>query len=208
MFGELGDTGELELKNSETNLNKFERNRVDLFVFKGVLSLGELTKVRIRHDNTGTLIGNTHWHLEHVRVVDMSTGRTYTFECKKWLSLSKDDKQLVRDLKVSAAASGGGGGGGTDDPRASNKSPLAGAGGKSAGAGQYEINVVTMDEPNAGTKHNALIVLIDEHGQETKPKMLENTIERKILRRYRQLYPKFFLKLNQSLNRKPNDLIV
>ena len=42
MFGENGDSGELALKNSETYKDKFERNHVDVFSFKGLLSLGEL----------------------------------------------------------------------------------------------------------------------------------------------------------------------
>lgn len=66
IFGTNGDSGELELKKSETNINKFERNKIDVFTFNDLLSLGELTKLRIRHDNKGS-IGNTHWHLEYVK---------------------------------------------------------------------------------------------------------------------------------------------
>ena len=35
----------------------------------------------------------------------------------------------------------------------------------------------------SGTKQNAFIVLIGENNQETRPKLLENTFESKILRR-------------------------
>ncbi len=97
LFGQNGDSGELELRKSETNMNKFERGRLDVFVFKGVLSLGELVKMRVRHDNTGSLIGNANWHLAEVRVEE--SGREWVFRCGKWLSLSKEDKQIVRELK-------------------------------------------------------------------------------------------------------------
>jgi hypothetical protein len=168
LFGENGDSGELELKRSETNMNKFERNRVDIFTFKSMLSLGELIKCRIRHDNTGSLIGNANWHLDFIKVEDLATGRSFNFKCNKWLSLSKDDKQIVRDLKPD------------EETMESARMSTPKAGDKT----NYEISVVTSDERNAGTKQNAFIVLIGERNQESRPKMLENTFENKILRRY------------------------
>lgn len=52
IFGENGDTGTLALKESN-NTNKFERKQMDTFRFQDILSLGELSKVRIWHDNSG-----------------------------------------------------------------------------------------------------------------------------------------------------------
>lgn len=52
VFGEYGDTGTLPLKES-TNRNKFERKTKDVFRFPEMLSLGELSKVRVWHDNKG-----------------------------------------------------------------------------------------------------------------------------------------------------------
>lgn len=52
LFGEYGDTGTLPLKES-TNRNKFERKVKDVFRFPDMLSLGELSKVRVWHDNKG-----------------------------------------------------------------------------------------------------------------------------------------------------------
>ena len=52
LFGEYGDTGTLPLKES-TNRNKFERKMKDVFRFPDMLSLGELSKVRVWHDNKG-----------------------------------------------------------------------------------------------------------------------------------------------------------
>lgn len=52
VFGEYGDTGTLPLKTS-TNRNKFERKNKDTFRFPDLLSLGELSKVRVWHDNKG-----------------------------------------------------------------------------------------------------------------------------------------------------------
>lgn len=52
MFGEFGDTRTLPLKES-SNRNKFERKAKDVFRFPDMLSLGELSKVRVWHDNKG-----------------------------------------------------------------------------------------------------------------------------------------------------------
>lgn len=52
LFGENGDSGTLALKESNKS-NKFERNQMDEFNFPDMLSLGDLCKVRIWHDNKG-----------------------------------------------------------------------------------------------------------------------------------------------------------
>lgn len=52
LFGENGDSGILALKESNKS-NKFERNQMDEFNFSDMLSLGDLCKVRIWHDNKG-----------------------------------------------------------------------------------------------------------------------------------------------------------
>lgn len=52
LFGEYGDSGTLPLKESNKS-NKFERNQMDEFSFSEMLSLGDLCKVRIWHDNKG-----------------------------------------------------------------------------------------------------------------------------------------------------------
>ena len=53
IFGGNGDSGTLHLKKSETNKNPFENDQIDVFTFKDILSLGELSKCRVWHDNKG-----------------------------------------------------------------------------------------------------------------------------------------------------------
>jgi hypothetical protein len=164
LFGANGDSGDLELKKSETHVDKFERNQTDVFMFNDMLSLGELSKLRIRHDNKGGL-GNSNWHLESVTVEDQHKQKKYTFMCQKWLSLSKDDKQIVRELTPLVDGQSALG-----TPRPGDKT-------------EYEITVYTADESNSGTKQNVEIVLVGEKNAESKPVLLENTAENKILRR-------------------------
>jgi hypothetical protein len=62
LFGNRGkQTQKLHLKDSN-NKNPFEQNQADRFSVKGD-DVGELTKLRIEHDNSGRLPG---WFLDRV----------------------------------------------------------------------------------------------------------------------------------------------
>ncbi|KAK9408787.1 lipoxygenase domain-containing protein 1 [Crotalus adamanteus] len=65
IYGERGDTGERHLKYSN-HLNKFEKKQVDVFTVKAI-DLGELKKLRIRHDDSGS---NSAWFLERIDIID------------------------------------------------------------------------------------------------------------------------------------------
>ena len=60
LFGEHGDSGEIRLRDSETNRDPFETGRTDVFTAANVLDLGRLVKLRVWHDNKGTLTFLTH----------------------------------------------------------------------------------------------------------------------------------------------------
>ncbi|XP_070707153.1 lipoxygenase homology domain-containing protein 1 [Pempheris klunzingeri] len=94
IFGENGDSGTLALKECNKS-NKFERKQVDTFRFSDILSLGDLSKVRVWHDNTGPAPG---WHLEHIDVKDEIMDKTFRFPCDRWLAKNDDDGQIMRDL--------------------------------------------------------------------------------------------------------------
>jgi len=53
LFGEYGDSGELQLKDSETNRKPFESSQTDVFTVQNVLDLGRLVKLRVWHNNKG-----------------------------------------------------------------------------------------------------------------------------------------------------------
>lgn len=50
---------------------------------------------RVGHDNSG---GGAAWFLDNVEIDCPSLGRTWFFPCKRWLSESKDDGEIERDL--------------------------------------------------------------------------------------------------------------
>ena len=58
LFGENGVSDQLQLSDSKTHLNKFERNNVDEFHLPFMPSLGNLYKLRITHDNKCKIILN------------------------------------------------------------------------------------------------------------------------------------------------------
>lgn len=62
--------------------------------------LGELTKVRIWHDNK--FLG-ANWFLESVEIIDESNDEKYQFPCNRWLAKDKDDGSLIRELTCSNA---------------------------------------------------------------------------------------------------------
>ncbi|TNM89906.1 hypothetical protein fugu_004140 [Takifugu bimaculatus] len=146
VFGEYGDTGTLPLKTS-TNRNKFERKTKDVFRFPDLLSLGELSKVRVWHDNKGPAPG---WHLDYIDVRDEAMDQTFRFPCDRWLAKNEDDGQIMRDL---ACAN-------NDSIDLSDKT-------------KYEIAATTGHSEDASTTENAWIVL---EGRKARSKefVLEN----------------------------------
>uniref|UniRef100_A0AAQ5YHT5 Lipoxygenase homology PLAT domains 1b n=1 Tax=Amphiprion ocellaris TaxID=80972 RepID=A0AAQ5YHT5_AMPOC len=146
VFGEYGDTGTLPLKES-TNRNKFERKMKDVFRFPDMLSLGELSKVRVWHDNKGPAPG---WHLEYIDVKDETMDQNFRFPCDRWLAKNEDDGQIMREL---ACAN-------NDSVDLSDKT-------------KYEIATTTANTDDASTVENAWIVL---EGRKARSKefVLEN----------------------------------
>jgi hypothetical protein len=127
--------------------------------------LGELTKLRIWHDDSSLL--KSAWHLEYVTVEDKHTGKTYMFPCNKWLSSTKEDKQIVRELVCENDS--------TDGSRRGSLTP--------GGKVPYEIEVVTSDKQSAGTTQHGWII-IEGKKKKSERFLMKNTPQNKILRGY------------------------
>ncbi|XP_070844973.1 lipoxygenase homology domain-containing protein 1 [Chaetodon trifascialis] len=151
IFGENGDTGTLALKECSKS-NKFERKQVDTFRFSDILSLGELSKVRVWHDNTGLAPG---WHLEYIDVKDELMDKTFRFPCDRWLAKNDDDGQIMRELACA-----------NNDYLDLNEKT------------KYEICITTGDTDEAETKENAWIVLEGKKGR-SKEFVMENSSKKK-----------------------------
>ncbi|XP_048241483.1 lipoxygenase homology domain-containing protein 1-like isoform X2 [Haliotis rufescens] len=158
LFGANGDSGDIHLDKSETNKDPFEQGRNDVFTIKNILTLGELSKLRVWHDNKGL---GASWHLASIDVEDLSSHKTYNFICNRWLSKSEDDKQLIRELTCSNQLQSDSG---------------------SSGKVVYDIEVTTTDKKEGGTIHNAWLIL-EGSRKTSKPFHIENSPQNKVLRR-------------------------
>ncbi|CAF3360830.1 unnamed protein product [Rotaria socialis] len=61
------------------------------FVFLKHIKLGQLTTLRIGHDNSGKM---PRWNIDHVLVRNQLTGSVYRFPCRRWLGKGIDDDSL------------------------------------------------------------------------------------------------------------------
>ncbi|CAF5092803.1 unnamed protein product, partial [Rotaria sp. Silwood1] len=93
---QYGQSDKLELKYSSTYIKKFQRNHEDIFTFENLINLGQLNKLIIWHDDSSIL--KSSWYLDYVKIDDIQTGETYMFICNKWLSSTKDDRKILREL--------------------------------------------------------------------------------------------------------------
>lgn len=90
--GEKVQSDEFELDNDADN---FERNNTDIFPISTEY-LGSLTKLRIRHDNTGKDKG---WFLDYIEVQEKQGDmRTWKFPCYCWLADDEGDRKIEREL--------------------------------------------------------------------------------------------------------------
>uniref|UniRef100_A0A8C3XGD8 Lipoxygenase homology domains 1 n=1 Tax=Cyanoderma ruficeps TaxID=181631 RepID=A0A8C3XGD8_9PASS len=151
LFGEYGDSGTLPLKESNKS-NKFERNQMDEFSFSEMLSLGDLCKVRIWHDNKGIAPG---WHLEYIDVMDSAMDKTFRFQCDRWLAKGEDDGQLIRELACA-----------NNDILELKERTV------------YEIVTVTSDREDADTKENIWVILEGKMGR-SKEFLMENSSKKR-----------------------------
>ncbi|XP_060232876.1 lipoxygenase homology domain-containing protein 1 isoform X1 [Meriones unguiculatus] len=159
---EYGDTGERPLKKSDKS-NKFEQGQTDNFTIYAI-DLGALTKIRIRHDNTGSRPG---WFLDRVDITDMNNEITYYFPCQRWLAVEEDDGQLSRELlpvdESYVLPSEDEEGGGRGDSNPLDNLALE----QKDKATTFSVTVKTGDKKNAGTDANVFITLFgtqDDNG--------------------------------------------
>mmetsp|Transcript_22009 Transcript_22009/g.66009 ORF Transcript_22009/g.66009 Transcript_22009/m.66009 type:complete len:2411 (+) Transcript_22009:238-7470(+) len=146
--GTLGNSGEralnraIQVRGDNYHRDKFERGHTDEFTFD-CLNLGELQKLQIRHDNRGR---NPSWLLGSVDISDGT--KTYTFPCNKWLSRTKGDKLLHRELPVRRDEDIGGAIQGT--------------------VTRYDVRVYTSDIRHAGTDARMHLIIMGVNGDTGK----------------------------------------
>lgn len=69
---------------------------MDKFTVEAV-DLGEVYKIKIRHDNS---MVSADWCLDQVEVVDVDTEEVFLFLCERWLSRKREDRRIERVFYV------------------------------------------------------------------------------------------------------------
>ncbi|XP_075275284.1 polycystin family receptor for egg jelly-like [Opisthocomus hoazin] len=75
----------------------FQRGSTDCFLLTAKKDLGDICSFRVWHNNRGP---SPSWFLSRAKVENMSTGKTWFFICREWLSLDKGDHLLERTFAV------------------------------------------------------------------------------------------------------------
>ncbi|XP_069906347.1 lipoxygenase homology domain-containing protein 1 isoform X3 [Oryctolagus cuniculus] len=156
IYGEEGKTEVLFLSSRSKVFDRASKDifQTDTFTIYAI-DLGALTKIRIRHDNSGNRPG---WFLDRVDITDMNNETTYYFPCQRWLAVEEDDGQLSRELLPvdesyvlpSEDEEGGGGDSNPLDNLALEQKDKSTT---------FSVTVKTGDKKNAGTDANVFITL-------------------------------------------------
>ncbi|XP_066910530.1 polycystin family receptor for egg jelly-like isoform X2 [Clytia hemisphaerica] len=96
LSGDLGDTGVRVLKDPKRRT--FQRSSSDVFVMTTAGSLGDLTYLKVWHDNKGG-----GWYLRSLEIIDLQTEERFVFIAGRWLSVDQSDGLLECSLPVAGA---------------------------------------------------------------------------------------------------------
>jgi len=92
--GTLGSSPEIELDTA--NFNDFERNDITVYAVDAGKNIGNITSIRLRHDNSGLGSG---WFVESVTVRNSVTGAQVFFQIHSWFARDEDDGSIDRIIK-------------------------------------------------------------------------------------------------------------
>ncbi|KAM9056314.1 lipoxygenase homology domain-containing protein 1 isoform 3-T3 [Megaptera novaeangliae] len=157
IYGEEGKTEVLFLSSRSKVFERASKDtfQTDTFTIYAI-DLGPLTKIRIRHDNSGNRPG---WFLDRIDITDMNNEITYYFPCQRWLAVEEDDGQLSRELlpvdesyvlPPNEDEEGGG-----DDNNPLDHLALE----QKDKSTTFSVTIKTGDKKNAGTDANVFITL-------------------------------------------------
>ena len=132
----VGSKGSSGTKTLDARRSDFERGNTDVFRVECSTALGELSKMRIGHDNSGW---SPAWFVERVMVLNERTGQQYSFGCNKWFDKKEGDRQVIRELL----------------PGEADEVALV----------EYKVKVKTADQRGAGTSARVFINIIGDQGE-------------------------------------------
>ncbi|XP_018651766.1 putative loxhd1 [Schistosoma mansoni] len=178
LFGEYGDSGEILLKQTVSNQKPFQNNSIDHFKIPSILKLGNLARCRIWHDNKGS---SPNWYCEWLEVKEVlipgekNLACNWKFAFNKWLSVSDDNKQLLRDAPCSEVYMNDSKGHRTIDQESietllttADSMNISDLKDNPEGKLVYEVVIETGNLKDSGTTCDAWIILEGKHGRSPK----------------------------------------
>ncbi|XP_028999726.1 polycystic kidney disease protein 1-like 2 [Betta splendens] len=75
----------------------FEKGAVDMFLLSTAFPLGEVSNLRMQHDNSG---GHPSWYVNKVIVQDLQTRHAWHFFCNCWLSADRGDNMTKKTFNA------------------------------------------------------------------------------------------------------------
>ncbi|VDK21875.1 unnamed protein product [Taenia asiatica] len=170
LIGEIIESADIHLKESETTKTPFERNQIDQFTIKNLPNLGELAGCRLWHDNR---MPAGAWHCEWIYVIEVlpedsySPPQSWYFPCNRWLQGDGRSQVVPLDLlpldaKAAPALA-------LCEPEV-NKSPkeenlkVAVEPPKKMEKIEYSIEVETSNAIEAGTEHTGWLQIKGRNG--------------------------------------------
>ena len=96
--GDQGSSGTISLTDPLVRRKFFSRGSVNVFTLILPSPLGNLTDIRIWHDNTGS---SPAWFLQQVVITDQQTEEKWYFFASRWLAL--DERSGSNELDIEAA---------------------------------------------------------------------------------------------------------
>ena len=146
IYGDQGKTDEIPLKAKQKQL---EVGSVDKFRIEAA-EIGEPFKIRVWHDNAGTMPG---WHLDRIEAKNM--GNKYLFICNQWLAKSEEEGTTVREMPAEG-----------DSIR--KPLPLV----------RYTVETYTGNKASAGTDADVFVNIFGDFG-DTGDRWLEKSLNNK-----------------------------
>jgi hypothetical protein len=92
-----GDRGtSQEFKLDTANHDDFEQGNTDAFTVVSNRAVGNITSIRLRHDNSGLFSG---WFCQRIVIRNLDTGQQRTINVNRWFATDEDDGSIDRILR-------------------------------------------------------------------------------------------------------------
>ena len=97
LYGQNGDSGVIQLSDRYSKKQLFARASFNNFIVSLSQDLGEITKIKIWHDNSGS---NPSWFVRQIVVKHADSNQKWYFICDRWLAVDKQDGEVQAEFNV------------------------------------------------------------------------------------------------------------